>query len=238
MAGRATRPPQSRRAGAPPGAALVDRVVAMAVREGLKDEWTVHDAALSLLDLTHDPLVLKRARARVSEVVLRSPSLTGTRAIAALNVTLARLEADVAQPAPTPSAVPTQRASGRTGSGDGPHLVEALEIPGTEESLRQAATFVAQRVCATHAATLGGRVMLLAQELLLQTVGRTLRPSHLVLMCNGQEITVYVDLVAGTSGPDELASGTPDLTLVEELADDWGAASLRPGVRYWALLDL
>ena len=71
---------------------LVDRVVALAVREGLKDDWTVHDAAMSLLDLAPDVATLRQARARVSEVVLRTASVAGSRAVATLNLALTRLE--------------------------------------------------------------------------------------------------------------------------------------------------
>jgi hypothetical protein len=71
---------------------LVDRVVALAVREGLKDDWTVHEAAMVLLDLAPDARTLRHARARVSEVVLRTASVAGSRAVMTLNLALARLE--------------------------------------------------------------------------------------------------------------------------------------------------
>jgi hypothetical protein len=229
------------------GITLVERVVALAVRNALDERWSAHDAALALLDVTTDISRLRRARARVSEVVLASPSLAGTRAIAALNVALARLEADLPAGSPWRSArsahspqsgrVPVQRPDetppvppSRPGE---PHVVTTYHVSGTPDSLREAAMFVAAHTCPEHAATEGGRAMLLAQELLAQTVGQTGQPAHLVLTCDGHAVTVYVDLAAEPAALDRLRSSTPDLTLVEQLADQWGSACLRPGVRYW-----
>lgn len=221
-------------------AVLVDRLVSVAVREGLKDEWTVHEAALALLDLSHDAPMLKLARARVSEVVLKSPSLAGTRAVTALNVVLARLDADLEPERPhRPVAVPVQRHAVPSPfvPPAEPHLVRAHRLTGSPDSIGGAAAFVAESVCAEHASTEAGRTMLVAQELLSQTVGRAMRPAHVVITCDGQCTTVYVDLAA-EGGREQLTASTPDLALVEQLADDWGATCLRPGVRYWAAIDL
>jgi hypothetical protein len=218
-------------------AALVDRLVSVAVREGLKDEWTVHEAALALLDHSHDAVMLKLARARVSEVVLKSPSLAGTRAVTALNVVLGRLQADV-EPE-HPRVVPVQRHAVAPPF-DPPaeqHLVRAHQLSGSPDSIGGAAAVVAESVCRDHASTEAGRAMLVAQELLVQTVGRAMRPAHVVLTCDGQVTTVYVDLAA-EGGREQLTASTPDLALVEQLADDWGAECLRPGVRYWAAINL
>ena len=242
MVGQAphTQPPRPRRPRARGEGGLVDRVVALSVREGLKDEWTVHDAALSILDLTDDPGVLRRARARVSEVVLASPSLAGTRAVAAINVVLARLQADL-DPEPHRRVVhvghvPAQRPSPFAVPQE-PHLVRTCSLSGPSDSIGEGAAFVVANVCGEHVATETGRAMLLAQELLVQTVGRARRPAHLVLTCDAQNATVYVDLAAD-GGVEQLATATPDLVLVEQLADDWGASCLRPGVRYWAAIAL
>ena len=221
------------------GVTLVERVVALAVRNALDECWSAHDAALALLDLTSDVPILRRARARVSEVVLASPSAAGTRAIAALNVALARLEADLPEGAPRRSArsgrVPVQRPDPTPPLVRGePHVVTTYHVSGTPDSLREAALFVAAHTCPEHAATEGGRAMLLTQELLAQTVGQTGHSAHLVLTCDGHAVTVYVDLAAEPAALDRLQSSTPDLHLVEQLADQWGSACLRPGVRYWA----
>ncbi len=236
-----TPPPRpQRRVRAKGDGGLVDRVVALAVREGLKDEWTVHESALLLLDLTTDPGVLRRARARVSDVVLASPSLAGTRAVAALNVVLARLEADLVpedERHPVQVArVPAQRVVPPPFvPPEDPHLVRAQRLEGTPDSIAEAAGFVAANACPEHAPREIGRTMLVAQELLVQTVGRAGRPAHVVVTCDGQCTTVYVDLAAD-GGTEQLTTSTPDLALVEQLADGWGAECLRPGVRYWAVI--
>jgi hypothetical protein len=213
------------------GLTLVERVVALAVRGALDQAWSAQDSALSLLELTRDPGTLRRARARVSEVVLISPSVAGTQAIAALNVALAQIQEVAAR-------IPVQRPERASERGpDEPHAVKVLEPTGSPESRREAALFVAANVCPEHAAVESGRAMLLAQELLAQTSGQAVRAAHLTLSCTGHAVTVYVDLSAEHPAHERLEPSTPDLRLVEVLADDCGAEPLRPGVRYWATIE-
>jgi hypothetical protein len=213
------------------GLTVVERVVALAVRGALDQAWSAQESARTLLEVTTDPGALRRARARVSEVVLTSPSIAGTHAIAALNLALAQLQEVTAR-------IPAQRPEKDPGHGESePHDLKVLELTGTPESRHEAALFVAANVCPEHAAVEGGRAMLLAQELLAQTVGQAVRAAHLTVTCTGHAVTVYVDLAAEHPALEGLQSGAPDLRLVQVLADDCGAEPLRPGVRYWATIE-
>ena len=143
------------------------------------------------------------------------------------NVALAQIQDAAAR-------IPAQRPEKQSSE---PHDVKVLELTGTPQSRREAALFVAANVCPEHAAIEGGRAMLLAQELLAQTVGQAVRAAHLTLTCTGHAVTLYVDLAAEHAPLERLEASAPDLHLVQVLADDCGAEALRPGVRYWATIE-
>ncbi len=167
----------------------------------------------------------------MSQAVLVSRSVAGGRAVEALSLALERLgDADR-------RAVPRQRRGETTRLGRGePHLHVSRDVPPTPASMRAAATFVAENMCTGHAPTAYGRVLLLTQELLVQTVGRSGLAATVVLTCDGDGLTVSVDLAA-VDGVEPGPGGAPDLAAVQQIADEWGAEPLRPGVRYWAAVN-
>jgi hypothetical protein len=110
----------------------------------------------------------------------------------------------------------------------------SMHVEGTAGNvLRDAAHFLAEHVCDHQLDADQHRSEQLVLELLHRTAGSCALPATAALSCDGEELTAWVDLPPVPV--DRHASvSTPDLENLQDLADDWGAECLRPGVRYWA----